>query len=174
MQNDPHRPAPMLPEPSTTKAALFFGCIFNPKLMLELERPGGLPENGMHMEGRGVDVVATFEPVGSSMTGLEAWSSKQGTHVLVARMRPGYAEDTVFELIYNQRRGAIITRMADLALFRDANGRWLLCPTRGDVLFFNLGETGIEPQVSTPWSTRHERMTGYRDAATLLAGAVGE
>lgn len=174
MQNDPHGPAPTLPEPPTTKAALFAGCIFNPKLMLELERPGGLPENGMHMAGRGVDVVATYEPVGSGMTGLEAWSSKQGTHVLVARMRRGYAEDTVFELIYNQRRGSIITRIADLALFRDANGGWFLCPTRGDVLFFNLSEMGIEPQVSTPWTTRHQRIAGFRDAAALLAGAVGE
>lgn len=171
MLNDPHSPTRTIPEPTTTKAALFFGCIIKPKMMLSLTSPGGLPEDGMHMVDRGVDVVATYKPVGSDKEGLVKWSRERGTHLLVARMRPGLAEDAAFELVYSQR--GITTMIGDLALYTNGGTEWFLCPTRGDVLYFSVGEGGIEPQVSTPWSTRHQRVTGFRDAASLLAGAVG-
>lgn len=169
---NPYSPSRTIPEPPTTKVALLFGSIIKPKMMLSLTNPGGLPEEGMHMEGAGVDVVATHEPVGSDTAALKKWSRERGTHLLVARMRPGFAGDTAFELVYNQR--GIITMIGDLALYTSGGTEWFLCPTRGDVLHFNIGEMGIEPQVSTPWSTRHERIAGFRDAASLLAGAVGE
>lgn len=172
MFDDPHSPTQTIPEPPTTKAALFFGCILKPKMMQSLTSPGGLPEDGMHMVDRGVDVVATYAPAGSGKAGLVKWSRERGTHLLVARMRPGFAEDTAFELVYNQQR--ITTLIGDLALYTNGGTEWFLCPTRCDVLHFNVGEMGIEPQVSTPWNTRHQRTTGFRDAASLLAGAVGE
>lgn len=172
MRNDPHAQAPTKTEPPTTRAALFFGCIFRPELMLSLESPGGLPEQGMHMLHRGVDVVATHQPVCTGYAKLVEWSRGRNAHLLVARMRPGHAEDTVFELIYNQQ--SIITVICDLALYVRGGTDWYLCPTRNDLLHFCLGQVGIEPQVSDPWTSQLERITGFRHAAFLLCGAVGE
>lgn len=172
MLDDPHNPTRTIPEPPTTKLPLFFGSIFKPKMMLSIASPGGLPEDGFHMEGVGVDVVATYEPLGSATAGLKKWSRERGTHLLVAKMRPGFAEDTAFELVYSQRQ--ITTMIGDLALYTRGGTDWYLCPMRNDVLYFCLGKAGIEPQVSTPWSNRHERLIGFADAATLLAGAAGE
>lgn len=172
MRNDPHGQASNKPESPTTRAALFFGCIFDPELMLSLSSPGGLPEEGMHMMHRGVDVVATHQPVGTGHGKLVEWSRKRGAHLLVARMRRDHAEDTVFELIYNQH--SIMTVVGDLVLYVRGGTDWYLCPMRNDPLYFCLGQVGIEPQVSDPWASQHERITGFRDAATLLASAVGE
>lgn len=172
MRNDPYGQASTKPELPTTRAALFFGCIFQPELMLSLSSPGGLPEQGMHMLHRGVDVVATHEPAGSGYAKLVEWSRERGAHLLVARMRPGHAADTVFELIYNQR--SITTVIRDLALYVRGGTDWYLCPTRNDLLHFCLGQVGIEPRVSDPWTSQLERITGFRHAATLLCGAVGE
>lgn len=87
-------------------------------------------------------------------------------------MRPGFAEDTAFELVYNH--AGITTMIGDLALYTNFGTEWFLAPTRGDIIFFRLGEGGIQPQASTPWSTRHQRIDGFRDAASALATAVGE
>lgn len=170
MINNSHGQA--MPEPSTTKAALFFGAVFHPRLMRELISPAGLPENGMHMEGCRIDVVATYQRVGGSKEALVAHARERGMHLLVARMRPGHADDTVFELVYSQR--GFTTLIEDLVLYTSGGTEYFLCPTRGDILYFQLINGGIEPQVSTPWSTRQERIAGFRDAAALLADAVGE
>lgn len=167
-----HGQAPTLPEPPTTKAALFFGCIFKPKLMVGLSCPAGLPEDGMHMEGCHVDVVATYQPVGTGREQMMSHARKRGMHLLVAHMRPGHARDTAFELIFCERR--VATLIEDLVLYTEGGSRWFLCPTRGDMLYFSLFRGGIEPQVSTPWVSRQERVKGFRDAGALLAGAVGE
>lgn len=169
---NPHGPARTLPEPPTTKAALLFGSIFKPEVMLSLANPAGLPNEGFHKPGRGVDVVATYMPIGIDKAGLVKWSEQRRSHLLVARLRPGLAEDAAFELVFNDR--GIMTMIGDLALYTSGGTEWFLCPTRGDILHFLVGQMGIEPQVSTPWRTRHERIAGFRDAASILAGAVGE
>lgn len=169
---NPNGSARTLPEPPTTKAALLFESIIKPKMMLSLTNPAGLQSEGFHMQGRGVDVVATYMPSGIDKAELVKWSEQRRTHLLVARLRPGLAEDTVFELVYNQQ--GIITMIGDLALYTNGGTEWFLCPTRCDVLYFNVGEMGIEPQASRPWSTRQQRIAGFRNAAVLLAGAVGE
>lgn len=150
----------------------FFGCIFKPKLMVELTSPANLPENGMHMEKVGVDVVATGRPAGTGREQLVSYARERGMHLLVARMRPRHARDTVFELVFSE--GRFNTLIEDLVLYTQGCSRWFLCPARGDMLYFNLSRTGIEPQASPPWVSRQERVAGFRDAGTLLAGAVGE
>lgn len=172
MINYPHDDASTLSEPPTTKAALLFGCIFKPKLMLELTSPANLPEVGMHMENVGVDVVATYQPANTGREQLVSYARERGMHLLVARMRPRHARDTVFDLVFSE--GRFNTLIEDLVLYTEGGSRWFLCPTRGDTLHFYLSRTGIEPQVSTPWGTRQECVKGFRDAASILAGAVGE
>lgn len=172
MSEDTHTPVKTMPEPLATKAALFLASIVKPDLATELVHPGGLPEVGMHLQGRGVDVVATYTPPRMGQAGLVQWARARDLHLLVARMRPMVAEDAVFELVYSQQ--GITTMINDLVLYTNGRGAWHLCPTRGDVLYFEVGPVGIEPRVSTPWTTRHERLIGFRDAATLLSSALGE
>lgn len=167
MRNDPHGQASTQPEPPTTRAALFFGCVFKPDLMLSLESPGGLPEQGMQMLHRGVDVVATHEPAGTGYAKLVEWSRERRAHLLVARMRPGHASDTVFELIYNQL--SIITVIRDLALYVRHGTNWYLCPMRNDPLHFCLDRVGIEPEVSVPCpvSTSASPVSGTRQLCSV-------